>query len=890
MSLRGKIISKFAWLHCLIVLQMVFFMLVLTNTASAQVIHPDSVAITQDSIAKNADTSLLIADSTAGNTSMEDSLGIRISKDALPSVVTAEATDSAVMDMKYKIFSLHGDAKVSYEDMKVNGGKISYNQTTNVITSAPGFDSSGTIAHRPEFSQGQEHFTYDTMQFNFKSKRAIVRNARTQQGEGFVYSEQVKRNPDQSIYGKRNMYTTCSLDKPHFGIRASRIKVIPNRVIVSGSANIEIEQVPTPLFLPFAIFPINERQRSGFQIPSYTIEQQRGLGLTNGGYYFYLNDYVDFLALSNIYSKGSYSVSGVSTYANRYKYNGGLSVSYAYNKTGETYEPGSTEQKDFRIVWRHTTDPKARPGVSFNASVNAGTNSFYSNNSYNVNQIVQNNYLSNITYSKNWTGKPFALTVGLTYNQNVTAKTTDMSLPDINFYVSQINPFQRKNPIGSPRWYEKITMGYSFTAQNHTTFYDSTFGFSTLSLNDFRNGFKHQIPISASYNVLRFINLSFNTTYNEYWLTEKQYVAYNDAEGRLDTTKNRGFYTARDFTASMSLSTRIYGVKMFKKGKLMGIRHVLTPSAGIGYTPDYAASPFNYYYRTRIDTGSTLVYRSPFETSIIGVPGAGQYGNFSSRVNFGLNNNLQIKVRSKNDTTGAGKNVTLIDQLSISSSYDIAADSFNLSNFNINFRTNILDKISIGADAVFDPYGLNYSTGRRNRQTLAGSGNGLARFQSARLALGANFRSKPTGNGERPATARTDEFTRLMQNGGYNNYIDFNIPWSLNIAYSLTATNSYQTYTRRDSLLLDHYLTFSGDFNLTPRWKVTFNSGYNFTQKQLAITSIEIYRDMHCWEMRLSTIPFGLNKSYTFTLNVKAAILQDLRLLRRRDYRDAVGY
>lgn len=890
MSRRGKIILKFACNHCHTLLAVAFFTFALTFKGAAQnAVTIDSTIVKVDTLRKIDTTTSAKIDSSA-TTALENKLGIKISKDALPSVITSSATDSAVMDVKGKLFSLHGDAKVSYEEMKVNGGKIIFNQQTNTITSGPAFDSSGGIVKRPDFSQGQENFTYDTMQYNFKSKRAIVRNARTKQGEGYVFSEQVKRNPDQSIYGKRNMYTTCSLDEPHFGIRASRIKIIPNRVIVSGSANFVVEQVPTPAFLPFAVFPINERQRSGFQIPSYTVEQNRGLGITNGGYYFYLNDHVDFLALANIYSKGSYSVSGISTYANRYHYAGGLSLAYAYNKTGESYEPGATQQKDFRIGWRHATDAKARPGQSLNASVNVGTSSFYANNSYDVNQIVQNNYLSNITYSKNWQGKPYALTVGLTYNQNTQTKATTVNLPDLNFYISQINPFQRKKAIGLPKWYEKITMSYTFTATNQLTYYDSSFNLSRISISDFRNGFKHQIPISAAYTLLRFINVSFNTTYTEYWNTSKQNVGYNDLAGRLDTAISRGFYTARDINASLNLSTRIYGVKMFKKGKIMGIRHVLTPNASIGYTPDYAAAPFNYYYQTRIDTSQRLVYRSPYENSIIGTPGFGQYGNFSSRLNFGLNNNLQLKVRHKKDTTGAGKNITLIDQLSINSSYDLAADSFKLSNFAFNFRTNVANLLNISAAANFDPYGIDYTTGRRNRKTMIGAGNGLARFVDANLSLGANFRSKPKENKAKDAIVKTDEYDRLMKKSMYNDYVDFDIPWSLNIAYSLNANNSYQYITHRDSVSLNHYLTFDGDFNITARWKVRFTSGYNFTLKELAITSFDIYRDMHCWEMHLQTIPFGSRKSYTFTLNVKATVLQDLKLVRRRSYFDAIGF
>ncbi len=407
MCLRGKFILKKLLMHCLTPGLAVIFIFLLTDTVRAQtasvpdtakiIVPKDSVTLNLDSLKKPAPKK-----DTGAVHSLEDSLGIRISPDALPSPVSSEAADSAVMNVKKNVFSLYGNAKVGYENMKLSASQIVYRQDSNLVTASFPDDTSTVVKDKNTFSQGSETFTYDSLQYNFKTKKAIVKNAHSQYGEGFVFSKQVKRNPDQSIYGYRNIYTTCALDTPHFGIYARKIKVIPDRVIASGGAHLEIEGVPTPLFLPFGIFPISQTQRSGFKIPTYTVEAQRGLGLTNGGYYFYINDYVDLLTQANIFSKGSWAASALSTYSNRYHYNGALSLSYAYNKTGESYEPGSVITKDFRIGWHHSTDSKARPGVNFNASVDAGTQSYYANNSYNVNQILQNNYLSNITFQKNW--------------------------------------------------------------------------------------------------------------------------------------------------------------------------------------------------------------------------------------------------------------------------------------------------------------------------------------------------------------------------------------------------------------------------------------------------------------------------------------------------------
>lgn len=841
----------------------------------------DSPAVQIDSV--QADTTS--ADSFAAAKDrvrlLEDSLGIKISKDALPSVVKAESVDSAVLDMKNNLFYLYGKAQVHYEDMNLTADQINYAQANDLVTAHAIWDSSGRNKERPTFTKGSEKFTYDTMRYNFRTKKAIVRNPRSQYGEGFVHSQQVKRNPDQSLYGYRNVYTTCALDTPHFGIRAKRIKVIPGRVIAAGASNIEVEGVATPLFLPFGIFPVSQKQTSGFVLPTYTVEQSRGLGLLNGGYYFNLGSHADLLLQTNIYTKGSYSISGLVNYKTIYRYSGGLSLSYAMNKTGEDYEPGASVIKDFMVNWRHQTDPKSRPGESFNASVTVGTSSFYANNSYNPGNILQNQYQSNISYSKNWMNKPFSLTVSALHNQSTQTREVSVTLPAINFHVTQINPFQSKRSIGS-HWYDKVTFSYTFDELNRTTFIDTTFSLNSLSTRDFKTGFKHAIPISASYNVLRFVNMSFNVNYNEYWLTEKTFLGYNDATDKIDTNLQRGFYTARDFTTGVQFSTRIYGMKLFKNGKLRGIRHVLTPNVGFSYHPDFGAAPFNYYYQARLDSSLAISYLSPYQTSIIGMPPNGKAGN----INMSLNNNLQIKVRSAKDTISGYKNVTLIDGFGISSAYNLAVDSFNWSNIGINFRTNILDKLNVSANATYDPYQFDYNLGRRTKLLMANAGNGIARFTNASLALGANFHSKPKNGGASPSNS--EEYGRLVRSA-YSEYVDFNIPWSMNISYSMNMNNNYSTFSKKDTLVLNHNVVFQGEVNLTERWKISVSSGYDFSIKQLSLTSIDIYRDLHCWQMHLQAIPFGPRKSYNFTLNVKATVLQDLKLLRRRDFRDAVN-
>lgn len=892
MAKNGKIISKFSAKHLLRVLSVIFVVLAVPFHSLAQarpkVLKNLSPANIKDTLLnKDTITAVPQKDTLLGAT-LEQRLGIRISKDALANKVVASASDSAVMDIKTNQFSLYGAAKVDYDGRKLSAPIIELDQKNNIATATDIEDSTQGKHPEPTFEQGSEKFTYDYLQYNFQTQRAIVHNAKSQYGEGFVHSEQIKRNEDKSLYGYKNVYTTCALDHPHFGIRTNRIKIIPEQAIATGSANIEIEGVPTPLFFPFGYFPINnETHRSGFILPGYTVEQNRGIGLLKGGYYFHVNDYVDAQLQADYFTKGSMALYLTSNYAQKYHYNGNLFLSYAINKTGEEFDPLASIVKTFAVKWTHNKDAKSLPGVNFNANINIQSNNYYAQNSFNTNQILQNQFSSNITFSKNWLGKPFALTASATHNQNTANKQVNVSLPDITFFVNARNPFQRKNPVGAARWYEKITLGYTMRSLNRLTFYDTAFQLNNLNASDFHNGMSHNVPISANYNVLRFITLSFNANYNEYWNTSKTYRAYNDLSHKVDTTIERGFAAARDFNAGFTVNTQIYGMKMFKKGAIKGIRHVIRPSLGVNYRPDFARNPFNYYYNTRLDTSQKLTLLSPYEQSIVGLPPQGRNG----AITFALNNNLQMKVRNDKDSAKGFKNIVLLDALDFNTSYNLAADSFQWDYYRFSARTNIVNLLNISAAAVFDPYQWDYVNGRRTAKTMQSLGNGLARLSTANLGLGASFRSKAKGDKKQtPSNAlMANDYNSLMRNGGYYNYVDFNIPWTLNVSYALNLTRTPSKYSLSDSPIVTQTINLQGDINFTPRWKVAFSTGYNVVQKQITFSSIDIYRDLHCWEMRLGLIPFGVRKSFNFSLNVKAQVLHDMRLIRRRDFRDAVN-
>jgi hypothetical protein len=897
MSLPEKIYFRSIMQSCRILVVAVFVLFIsgsvfgqeqksynLSADSLRNIATPDTVKLS------NNDTTIALTDSTVSDSakviSKEEELGIKISKDALPAAVTTFARDSAVLDMKNNQFYLFGEAKANYQEIEIKSGKLIFNQKTNVLSAEPLLDTAGKKVSVQEFKQGEEMFTYDTLKYNFKSKRAIVRNAHSKYGDGYVISEQVKRNPDESIYGYHSIYTTCNLDHPHFGIRAKKIKVIPGRVIASGPANLEIMDIPTPLFLPFGMFPIKQGQRSGFILPTYSLQDQKGLGLQRGGYYFAVNDYLGIISQFDVFSKGSWASFNTAQYAKRYQYNGTLSISYSFEKTGEVYEPNTqASHKDFNVTWNHQVDPKAKPGTTFSAAVNFGTSTYNQRNGMDLNNILNNQYSSSISYGKTWVGKPYSLTVALRHAQSTGSGSLSITLPEINFNLGQFSPFQRKIMTGAPRWYEKITASYSVNAVNTLNTYDSLFGLSTIAFNDMDNGIRHSANIQANYNVFRYFNWNISIPYTEYWNTKQIYFQRNAADLKNDTTIKTGFFTSRTLDVSTGVSTRIYGMKTFKKGKIAGFRHVLTPTAGLSFVPGYSHSPFNYLYQNTDERGYPSYY-SPYAYSPIGGPPVSAENQGS--ITFGLNNTLQMKVRNKDTTGKAGtKIINLIDAFGINTRYNMVADSNNLGDILMNFRTSVLGIFNVNASANYNAY--RFVNGRITKDYLINTGGGLAQLRYANFGLSMSFQgAKKNEKEQEDEMNKNGDVKRLLQNGGINDYYDFNIPWNLSVNAGLSisrGTNAQQ----QDTFRYSPNLTFTGGFNLTERWKVNLNGGFEFVglkKMKLSALQFDISRDLHCWQMSLNLIPFGYYRSFFFTLQVKSSVLQDLKLTRRKSYQD----
>ncbi|MBK7587591.1 MAG: LPS-assembly protein LptD [Bacteroidetes bacterium] len=785
-------------------------MLFLNTLTSAQVVkisYADSTKIIQDSL-KNKDTSL-------------NNLNIPISSDKLESEVKYQAKDSLVYDAINKKLMLYTNAEISFEDIKVTADYIEYLQDSSLLTALEIVTTTDdTSKVKPRINQGQESSTFSALYFNFKSKRALVENAYSQYGEGYILSSQVKRNNDNSINGYGNIYTTCNDPHPHFGIAAKKIKIIPNKVAVSGPANLVIEEIPTPLYLPFGLFPLKQGQRSGFKLPTYDMSDNLGFGLREGGYYFAISDHVDLLALADVYALGTWRAGIVSNYIYKYRFNGNFSLNYAYNKIGESYEPGNQISRNFFLTWSHAINPNVMPGSNFSANVNVGSSKYQTNNTYDANLYLNNNYSSNISYSKTWKDKPFNFSAALRHTQNTQTRLVQLTLPELNFSVNQVFPFQFRKDVIKPKWYEKIGASYQFSALNRLDFYDSTFNLSKLQMDDFQNGFKHSIPINASYNLLKFFNLTFGASYNEYWYTQKMLKQYNFTEGNLDTNKQTGFFTARDFNLSSAVSTRIYGIKLFKQGAIRGIRHVLTPAVRFSYRPDFGRGIFNYYYNSFVDKNYTNQRLSYFEGALLGLPPDGKVAG----VGFDLGNTLQLKVRSKKDTINGTRKVSLIDGLNIATFYNMAVDSFRWSNLAITYRNTLFENINISGGMSYSLYDIDKPTGRVTPEFEYSKTGKLMRFDRANVAIGASLPVKKNRNAMN--TASEEQVQAIGRN--YSGYADFNIPWSLNVNYSININKDFLVAKQKDTLRLTQDINFFGDINLTTKWKIGIRSGYDF--------------------------------------------------------------
>ena len=772
--------------------------------------------------------------------------------------IEKKANDSINIDLSKKQIFLYGKAEINYDGIKINAGFIKIDWNTNIITAKPSKDSLGNNIDKPIFSENGSSFSANEIKYNLKSKKGVIKKITSKEGEGYILGKIVKKTEDDIFYFHKGDYTTCNAEKPHFSIRSNKIKVIPSKKIITGPAHLRIFNIPTPLFLPFGYFPNNDKKSSGLIIPSYGESNNLGFFLKDGGYYITLNDKMDLSIKGDLYSKGSWGLKSLFRYKKRYKYSGNLNISYGNMINSEKGLPDYSVKKDFFIRWNHQQDPKLNPSVLFSANVNAGSSTFHRNNSYDSNDFLSNTFQSSISLSKKWAGTPFNISSNLRHSQNTQTKIVNLSLPDIAFNMNRIFPFKGINK-NKNNWYDKIGLSYVLNLKNDISIADSLL-FTKKSLDKFRNGIKHTIPISTSVKVLKFFVLSPRINLTERWYVNKINKTWDNDNELIITDTLKQFTRAGDYNFSTTLKTNIYGLVQFKKSKIAAIRHVITPNLSFTYKPDFSNNNYNYYQEVQSSINGDTQKYSITQNGIFGSPARGRNGN----LNVNLSNILEMKVRSNNDSIEKLNKIKIFENINIGSSYNLFADSLKINDVIINGRTRILDIIDLNFNSRYDPYISNRSQNNNLNITEWSENKRIARFSNADASIGLTISDK--------------NFNKQIKESKLKR-----ISWNLNANYRVSYVKGFKSSLNSDTT---QSLNFSGNINLLDKWKIGFQSGYDFDTKDLTYSSINIYKDLHCWEMLLNWIPIGYHKSYTITIRVKASVLQDLKLERKRDWID----
>jgi len=833
------------------------------------------------------------------------------------------AEDSTITDKKTGIVYLYGNAKVISKGFELNADYIRYDSKKQIVFARGYTTKSGRYVGRPIFKMGEEGSgNADSLYYNIEEQTAVVHAIYTAQQGGFFSGGKAKSQPDNEAHITGQIFSTCNIpNHPHYGIFITR-GIITEKQIITGPVYFKVEGIPMPLGLPFGFFPKPNKKTSGFILPTPNQDQTRGFSLNGGGYYMAFNDHIDGRLITNVYTNGSYDLSFASQYLKRYKYTGGLNLSFSSTRNGLEGTPEYKPQTSFNVTWNHNQSANARPNTTFSASVNAGTSNFYEINAalgtYDINKIAQNNLGSSISYGRVFGNGLFNFTGAFRSNQETQTKTISVSLPEISLNMSTLNPFDSKKTIGQ-QWYRKIAVGYSMQASNTVNTREDLL-FDKGGLKRFRNGISHSIPINMAFNVLNYFNFNANTNYSEKWYFQTvRQRRFLDTDSVARDTVN-GFARAGEYSIGMSMSTKLYGRKQFKNfGNIKGISHVITPNVSFSYKPDFAADKYGYYkkqyyyvndvrpgYSQRInDTpvrdrfGNDIKY-SIFDGAQFGGPSAGEQANLS----FAVDNNVELKVKSKRDTTGGGeKKIPIIQGLSFSGSYNFLAPVKKLSPIGFSGRSQFTDKLGFNFSGSLSPYLVD------TVKTLATSiypevisyieGNKYV-FSEGRLPRVTNFNfSFDFGLNPDAFKKRNENLDKLNEQVGNNGrtpeqqqelqaisrdpnaFVDFTIPWNVTFSYSFSYNNSLG---RRETRQVSNTLNFNGDFSLTPKWKVQFNSGWDFKANNISYTSFAIYRDLHCWDLSATWVPFGAYQSYGIVIKVKEAILQDLKLTKRKGY------
>lgn len=856
----------------------------------------DSLPPAEDSIARRRD-SLRVADST----SRADSLFL-LDKSSLTRPAFSGAKDSIRQDFSNGQRKMYywGDVEVSYENIKLKADYMEYDMSTGTVYARGTYDSlAQEWKGQPEMTQGSQTFNMEEVRYNFNTRKARITNMITKEDDGILHGKNIKMMPDKSINITKGKYTVCDLEHPHYYLKLSSAKVVtkPSQKTVFGPAHLVVEDVDLPIGIPFGFIPKRPDRATGLLMPSFGEENARGFYLRDAGMYFVLGDYFDMSLTGDYYTLGSWAANLNSRYMVKYKFTGNLAVNYSVDQTGEKGSTDFFQSKNFGVRWSHSQDSKAHPGTSFSASVNFSSPSNSRYNSHSVSEALQNQISSSISYSKNWNGK-FNLSVNALHSQNSRDSSYTFTLPNITFSVSTFYPFKIKNRVGKERFYEKFALGYNTSIQNKINFKASEFGEPGF-IDKFQNGVAHNFSIKLpDFTLFKYLNVAPNVSYGMNWFFRKSEAYFDPETNSVKTEMGKQFGTfgaTHNYSGSLSMSTRIYGMYNFGKyHKIQALRHVVSPSVSMSFSPEKGKAfngwrTFNY-----VDTlGVQKSYDyNIYQGQINSAPGKGK----SATMSISLGNNLEAKVRDMKDTTGTGsKKVKILDQFNFSTGYNFMADSLKMNNVGLSMSTSIFGKLGINGNMNFDPYAINERGQRVNKYNLLETGvplrltnvsTSVSYSLSGKGTVKGNDGSKSSGGDGGGSGNPADYYRRIYYHpltgeyipGGWLYYTNPNVPWSLNFNYSFSMSRSY-SYANNQLSKKDNYtqtLGVQGNIQLTPKMSVQAQSGWDFTAMKMTTTQFSFRYDLHCFNISVSWVPSGMYQSYSFLISANAAALADL--------------
>jgi len=805
-----------------------------------------------------------------------------ISPDAVDELIDYSCSDSILFSFTDEKMFLYGSGDLSAKDMDLKSSYVEISTKDSYLFAKTVSDSSSSNKIKPVLTQGKESFTVSSIKYNFRTKKALVKDVKTQTDQGYLHSDIAKMQTDKELHIKDGKFTTCDLDHPHFYIELTKAKKIPDKHIISGPMYFVIADIPLYFIgLPFGILPNQKKNSSGVIIPEYGEDQQRGFFLRNGGYFFAVNDYLNASFLGDIYSRGSWGLTGKMNFKKRYRYSGSLELKYSKIQTGEKVLLDSRTTSSFSVLGNYAQDSKANPNGTFSVSLNFGKN--FVLDAKTLNDLTDNTKSSSISYRWSRPGSIFNFSANLRGTQNSKTHAVNLLLPDLALNMKRQTPF-KSSGAGGADWYRKIGFSLSIKARNSLTTTDTTL-FDNDVWYQMKNGLQYSLPVSTSFSLFNYINVSPSLNFNGRLYTSyvrQRNVLLAEGDEIVSEIKNDTVYKVTmpfDFQVSVPFSTKFYGIFNINKGRVKAVRHVVSPSLSFSYRPDFSRDFWGYYGYNE----ETESYYSYYTGYIFGGPPSGKSG----AVSLSVGNNLEMKVKAKNDTVDEFKKIKLIDNLNFGVSYNLAADSLNFSNIYMRGNTRLLKNFSLSFSADFDPY-VKDTLGHKINVFEWTENSKIARFNSGRLGLTGSLKPEKKKNGKGQKSSSSSEFYYYP----YPEipYADFDIPWNLSVNYNFNVINKFDIPTRSYIRDVTQTVSMNASLSLTSNWQITGKANYDFAAKKFSYAQFTVYRDLHCWEMTFNVIPFGTLKSYSFRINIKSSIFKGIEYNKRKEWDKSVFY